>query len=211
MAVALAVCGALAAPACSGETDQPPGTVGKVPEPSGPDTLLPVIPDTGPVDVSTTLPPDVLFGADMCLALDAADFAAVRFGSSGTGRLVGTVRVSEDSCQFDLVAGGTNYSVLVRARSQPDFVSPSEGDEEVEDLDGPGLAARGVQFADRYSLTVKVENGYFAVEAPTRDAALALAERAVPRADDPPPPSTSTTVPPTTPTTVPPTTEDVAP
>ena len=81
----------------------------------------------------------------------------------------------------------------------------------IEDLDGPGLAARGVQFADRYSLTVKVENGYFAVEAPTRDAALALAQRAVPRADDPPPPSTSTTVPPTTPPTTTLTTEAGAP
>ncbi|MEY4173003.1 MAG: hypothetical protein RI900_168, partial [Actinomycetota bacterium] len=99
------------------------------------------------------------------------------------------------SCQFDVTAGGTVYSVLVRARSQPDFVTPTEGDEAIDELDGPGLAARGVQFDDRYEVTVKVSNGYFAVSAPTRDAALALAAKAVPRADDPPPPSTSTTIP----------------
>lgn len=196
-AVLLACCALVVS--CSGSGEQPPGTVGPLPEPSGPDTLLPVIPDTAPPDVSTTLPPDALFGADMCLALSPDDFRGVSFGSSTAGRLQQTLRVSEDSCQFDVSAGGAVYSVLVRARSQPDFVTPTEGDEEIDELDGPGLAARGVQFDDRYEVTVKVSNGYFAVSAPTRDAALELAAKAVPRADDPPPPSTSTTVPKTAP------------
>ena len=198
-AVLLACCTLVVS--CSGSGEQPPGTVGPLPEPSGPDTLLPVIPDTGPAEVSTTLPPDALFGADLCQALAADDFRGVRFGSSTSGRLQQTLRVSEDSCQFDVLAGSTVYPVLVRARSQPDFVTPTEGDEEIEELDGPGLAARGVQFDDRYEVTVKVDNGYFAVAAPTRDAALALAAKAVPRADDPPPPSTSTTIPKATPST----------
>jgi len=198
-AVLLACCTLLVS--CSGGVEQPPGTVGPVPEVSGPDTLLPVIPDTAPAEVSTTLPPDALFGADLCQALAADDFAGIRFGSSTSGRLQQTLRVSEDSCQFDVVVGSTVYPVLVRARSQPDFVTPTEGDEEIEELDGPGLAARGVQFDDRYEVTVKVENGYFAVAAPTRDAALALAAKAVPRADDPPPPSTSTTIPKPSPST----------
>lgn len=206
-AAVLACCALLVA--CSGSGEQPPGTVGPLPEPSGPDTLLPVLPDTAPPDISTTLPPDALFGADMCLALTADDFAGVRFGSSSSGRLQQTLRVSEDSCQFDVAVGSTVYQVLVKARSQPDFVTPTEGDEEIEELDGPGLAARGVQFEDRYEVTVKVDNGYFAVSAPTRDAALDLAAKAVPRADDPPPPSTSTTIPSST--TAPSTTEDVAP
>ncbi|MEY4173299.1 MAG: hypothetical protein RI900_464, partial [Actinomycetota bacterium] len=88
--------------ACSGGSEQPPGTVGPLPEPSGPDTLLPVIPDTAPPEVSTTLPPDALFGADLCLALSADDFRGVRFGSSTSARLQQTLRVSEDSCQFDV-------------------------------------------------------------------------------------------------------------
>ena len=224
VAVLLMCIASVSVVSCTGSTEPPPGTVGPVPEPSGPDTLLPVIPDTAPADVSTTLPPDVLFGADMCLALSAEDFRGVRFGSSTSGRLVQILRVSEDSCQFDVSVGSDVYPVLVRARSQPDFVAPTEGDEEIEELDGPGLVARGVQFEDRYEVTVKVENGFFAVSAPTRDAALELAARAVPRADDPPPPSTSTTIPKVTPpttatTTTPttttatttPTTEDVAP
>jgi hypothetical protein len=179
----LMLCGGTLAAGCTGDSEPTPQSGGTLPTPSDPDTLLPVPEGTEPPDVTTPLPPDALFGGDLCAALTADDFRGVRFGSSSSAQLDDTATLSEDSCQFELSAGGATYVVVLKARSQPDFVTPTQGDEPVEELDGPGEAARGVQFADRYEVTVRVSNGYFAVSAPTRAAALALATTAVPRAD----------------------------
>jgi len=175
---------------CTGDSEPAPQAGGALPTPSDPDTLLPVPEGTDTPDPTVSLPPDLLFGGELCAALTADDVRGVRFGSSASARLDDTVKLSEDSCQFLLTAGGSRWSVVVKARSQPDFVTPAPGGETVEELPGPGLLARGVQFDDRYEVTVKVPNGYFAVVAPTRDAALALAAKAVPRVDQPPPPTT---------------------
>jgi hypothetical protein len=51
--------------------------------------------------------------------------------------------------------------------------------DEIADL---GLAARGVAHDDTYTVIVKVENGFYAVTAPTRATAVALADAAVQRA-----------------------------
>jgi hypothetical protein len=52
----------------------------------------------------------------------------------------------------------------------------------VEELDGVGLAVRGLRQGRFYEVYVKVDNGFFTVLAPTRADAIALAKLAVPHA-----------------------------
>jgi hypothetical protein len=53
---------------------------------------------------------------------------------------------------------------------------------EVEELDGVGLAIRGLRQGRFYEVYVKVDNGFFTVLAPTKPDAIALAKLAVPHA-----------------------------
>jgi hypothetical protein len=156
-----------------------------VPNPDTSDTLLPVITDAVETDDTGTLPPDALFGGDLCSALDASDF-------SGLGRVRDTSPLSLDSCQWTVSSG----VVIVKLATPDDFARPGTADEEIAPVDGVGLDAIGVAHADNYQVYVRVENGHFSVTAPTEDAAVRLAAAAAPRATAAPPPATSTTEPP---------------
>jgi hypothetical protein len=168
--VAVALCSLVA---CRGDNTPSDASGATLPLPAAPDTLLPVLDETVPPEISTTLPPDALFGGDLCAALVAGDFS---------GRLTGTNPLSVDSCQYLVTSGGKEFAVVVQARSQGDFVSPGTTDDVVDEIADLGLAARGVDHGDTYTVIVKVENGFYAVTAPTRATAVALADAAVQRA-----------------------------
>jgi hypothetical protein len=132
------------------------------------------------------MPADALFGGDPCTALTDADFRGVSLGGSGSGRVTDTAALSADSCQYLLQVGTREYEVVVQVQSPTDFLNPGVTDEVVDELDGPGLAARGVTHAtadgEEYEVIVKVENGFFSVTAPDQASAVALATKAEPRA-----------------------------
>ncbi len=169
--------------ACSGSNGTPTNASGlTLPMPGDPDTLLPVPDNTLPSDISTTLPPDALFGGDLCTGLLAADFARTTFGGAGTGRLLSAEPLSEDSCAYTVAAGSKEFTIVLQARSQSDFLSPATTDEVIQEINDLGLAARGVDHGDTFTVIVKVENGFFAVSAPERASAVSLAAAAIPRA-----------------------------
>lgn len=181
------------AAACGTRDDVTSATGLTLPLPSGPDTLLPVPNDTQPPDVTDTLPPDALFGGDVCTALTDADLP---------GTLVDSGALSEDSCQYVVRVGGREMEIVVQLQSPADFLNPGVGDEEVDELSGIGLAARGVTHVlgagvstsdattdstvgvvvTEYEVIVKVPNGFFSVTAPDRATAERLARAAEPRA-----------------------------
>lgn len=180
------LCAAVLLAACStGGADTQETQLTLVPNPDTSDTLLPVITDDVETDDTGTLPPDALFGGDLCSALETTDF-------SGLGRVRDSSPLSIDSCQWTVGSG----LVLVKLATPEEFARPGTADEEIAPVDGVGLDAIGVAHADRYQVYVQVENGYFSVTAPTQAAAERLAASAAPRATAAPPPATSTTEPP---------------
>jgi len=168
--------------ACSEDAPQTVTSGGAFPTESAPPSLLPVVVDSNVVENTETLAPDTLFGGDPCMALTAAEIAAVSFGGSGTGRLTDTQQPSDDVCSYVVSVGSKQVFVLVRARLAADFDQPAATDETVEALSGLGNAARGVAHADTYEVFVQVDNGYFSVTAPLKATARALAKAAVQRA-----------------------------
>lgn len=181
-AVVLVVLLAGAVSSCTGTSEPTPVSGGTLPEPSDPDTLLPVPIDSQPPDVTGSLPPDMLFGGDLCTALTADDIAAVPIAGSTGARLGETVSFADDQCNYDVQIGIRRVAITVKARSLDDFVNPSPAGEAIDEIDGLGLAARGVQHLDGYELLVKVANGFFAVVAPDRATAEGLAKQAIARA-----------------------------
>lgn len=181
-AAVLVVLLAGAVSSCTGTSEPTPVSGGTLPEPSDPDTLLPVPIDSQPPDVTGSLPPDMLFGGDLCTALTADDIAAVPIAGSTGARLGETVSFADDQCNYDVQIGIRRVAITVKARSLDDFVNPSPAGEAIDEIDGLGLAARGVQHLDGYELLVKVANGFFAVVAPDRATAEGLAKQAIARA-----------------------------
>lgn len=141
---------------CSGETaDVPPGTVGVVPPPDTPETLLPLATGTSVLlETTSGVPPDALFGGNLCTSLGVDDLraAASLVSPSGTDPAdaldddpgpsvtaaatdvsvldegpVSTVAVSADACRF-VVRDPVRYSVLVRVRTVFDLKSPELSD-----------------------------------------------------------------------------------
>jgi hypothetical protein len=176
------LCAAVVLAACStGGVDTQDTQLTLVPNPDTSDTLLPVITDVE-TDDTGTLPPDALFGGDLCSALETTDF-------SGLGRVRDSSPLSIDSCQWTVGSG----LVLVKLATPEEFARPGTAEEEIAPVDGIGIDAIGVAHADSYQVYVQVENGYFSVSAPTQAAAVRLAAAAAPRATAaPPPPATST-------------------
>ncbi|MFM2079233.1 MAG: hypothetical protein RJA49_3123 [Actinomycetota bacterium] len=157
---------------CSGGSAAPTASgAAAFPTPAPPDTLLPVIVDTEPPDVTDTLPADAMFGGDPCSALEHADFSGL--GTAGAPNLLST-----DACEFPL-SGST---VLVQLASPDQFARPGTSGQEIAPVDGVGLDAIGVALGDRYEVFVQVENGYFSVTADTRATAVRLAKAAAGRA-----------------------------
>ncbi len=182
-ALVMVVASTAALVACSGSNATPTNASGlTLPMPDDPGTLLPVPDNTLPSEISTTLPADALFGGDLCGALLAVDFTRTTLGGAGTGRLLSAEPLSEDSCAYTVAAGSKEFTVVVQARSQGDFLSPGTTDEVIDEINDLGLAARGVDHGDTYTVIVKVENGFFAVTAPERASAVSLAAAAIPRA-----------------------------
>lgn len=181
----MVMCAAVTFSACSGTEEETSGSA-TLPAPSAPDTLLPVPNDTQPPDVTESLPPDALFGGDLCTALTEADFRGVSIDGRGAGEVTDSGALSADSCQYLVAVGSREYEVVVQVQSPGDFLNPGTTDEVVDELDGPGLAARGVthvtETGEEYEVLVKVENGFFSVTTPDRSSAVALATHAEPRA-----------------------------
>ena len=182
---ALAIVVALAVPmACSGSNDQPPDTVGAVPLVSEAGTLLPVLPDTLPPDNDTaTVPPGTLFAGDPCTALVDSDFRAVTFAGSGSGTVTSSSMLAEDTCGYEIRAGGKDYQVIVQVVSGDDFDHPVTTAQEIDKFSDIGEEAIGVARGDdRYEVIVRVANGFFGVTTPDEVSARALAKKAVDRA-----------------------------
>lgn len=194
----------LLAVGCSGADPEslPPGTVGALPPPPTPPTLLPVVTGTDVVDTGT-VPPDTLFGGNPCSALTDSDLRSAASlvppaatdptlpdDDLGTGVTavvtvdpaddgpVTTVAVSGDACAFQ-VSDPVRYTALVRVIGVFDYESP-----DLEMLSGIGIEAKGgalVEGDSRYTVLVKVDDGWFALEAPDRTTATRLARAAAGR------------------------------
>lgn len=159
---ALAV--ALVLAACSGESSAPATTSEfYFPPDSAASTLLPVIPDTLPSPESVVIPPDALFGGDLCDALDTDEVAVVK-----------VEYLAVDTCQFTL-AGAAGEVVRIEVVTGAEFLErPSDAAD--EDLTGwPDTAevAWSTAVFAGMRVMVRVENGYFGVTAPS----LAVARR----------------------------------
>lgn len=171
-----------AAAACSPPPgDDPPDTVGEPPVVTDITTIVPIVVDTDPPEVGTA-PPGALFAGDPCTSLEEGDFSRTTIAGSGSGRLVDTIPVSIDACQYVVEAGGDQYDVVVSAQTQADFDATPASDVEVTEISGVGLEARGFDLGDRYEVIVHVDNGWFAVTTPDRTSAAFLARQAVRRA-----------------------------
>lgn len=205
----------LAVSACNGDAaETPPGTVGAVPPPPTPETLLPLVTNTSVVvDDTATVPADTLFGGDPCAALTEAELrgAASQVPPSGTdptlpadetgasvtaattvdtvdGGPVSTVAVSGDACQFR-VTDPVRYSVLVRVTTVFEYETPDatadDGTElEIVAIPGVGVEAKGIDWGDHFEVLVKVTDGWFVLEAPDRVTAARLAGDAADRCCD---------------------------
>ena len=180
--------GALVAVALVAACDPPdsvpvPGTVGTLAV-DAPDTLLPVLVEVEATFLpeEITAPPGALFGGDLCAALTTADLEAVTFAGLGRGTVVGDPFIATDGCAYTVDAGDEQVAVTVTARSQADFARPSDDAAAIDEIDGIGEAARGVERENGYEVYVKVDNGWFSVRSADRSSALALARRATPRA-----------------------------
>ena len=182
--LALCVGGTLAA-ACHAEgadSSATLGTVGAPPEATV-TTLLEDVFNTES-DITVTLPPDVLFGGDLCTALVADDFRSVRIDGHSPGELVDFGALSPDSCGYTITADRIDLNVLVEARTAVDLQEPAVGaGVEPDVITGLGLAAIGYAPTIRtYVVIVNVENGYFSVTTPDADSATRLARMAAGRA-----------------------------
>jgi hypothetical protein len=168
---------------CSGSTEEPPVTVGPVPIASNTDTLLPVLADTLPVDLTVTIAPDTLFGGDPCSALVEADFRKVTFAGAGRGAMTAANMLGEDTCGYDVTAGSQAFVVIVQAATVDDFDHPVTTAQEIDQITGIGDEAIGVRRGDDlYEVIVHVSNGYFSVSTPDEGSARALATVAASRA-----------------------------
>lgn len=202
-AVALAAL-ALSAGCSGGDPESlPPGTVGALPTPPTPPTLLPVVTGTDVVDTGT-VPPGTLFGGNPCSALTdsilrgaaslvppaatdptlpddelGAGVTAVVTVDPADDGPVTTVAVSADACAFQ-VTDPVRYTALVRVIGVFDYETP-----DLEALSGIGVEAKGGvvngDAGDRYVVLVKVDDGWFSLEAPDRATALRLARAAAGR------------------------------
>lgn len=173
----------LFAAGCSGTNDQPPDTVGAVPVDSETDTLLPVLADTLPADVTVTIAPDTLFGGEPCSALVEADFRNVTFAGLGRGTMTAQTMLGEDICGYDVTAGSQQFVVVVQAKSADDFDHPVTTAQEIDQFEGLGEEAIGVRRGDdAYEVIVHMTNGYFSVTAPDKTSARELAAVAADRA-----------------------------
>ncbi len=169
--------------ACSGSNEQPPDTVGAVPLVSEVGTLLPVLPETLPPDNTETIAPGTLFAGDPCTALVDADFAAVTIAGVGRGALTSFSLLDQDTCGYEVRAGGTDHQIVVQAASADDFDHPVTTAQAIDRFDDLGEEAIGVARGDdRYEVLVRVSNGYFGVTSPDKASARALAAKAVERA-----------------------------
>lgn len=172
--------------ACDSNYEEPSLTVASLPPEPPATTLLPEVIATFVPDDTNTLPPDTLFGGNLCTSLVAADFRSVTFAGVGTGRLTDTLDLADDLCGYVVRIGGDDFTIKVRARSESEF---NENGQEAEALTGIGVAAAGLEreaddiYPDgSYEVFVKVENGYFSVLTPDGPSARALAKLAVERA-----------------------------
>lgn len=176
----------LALGACDSTYEEPAVTVGSLPPEPPATTLLPEVVETFVPDDTNTLPPDTLFGGDLCSSLVAADFSSATFAGVSTGRLQDALDLADDLCGYVVRVSGSDYTIKVRARSESEF---SENGQEAEALTGIGVAAAGVErepdeaFPDgSYEVFVKVDNGYFSVLSTDASSARALAKAAAKRA-----------------------------
>ena len=175
---------ALAVPmACSGTNEQPPDTVGAVPLASEAGTLLPVLPDTPPPDNTVTIAPGTLFAGNPCTALVEADFLSVTFAGVGRGTVSSSSLLAQDTCGYEIRAGGNAYQVIVQVASADEFDHPVTTAQMIDKFSDIGEEAIGVARGDeRYEVIVRVENGFFGVTTPDESSARALATKAVERA-----------------------------
>jgi hypothetical protein len=168
--------------ACSGTTTLPPDTVGPVPLVSEPATLLPVLDDTLPGDITVPLAPDTLFGGDLCTALTESDFSATSIGGSGKGKLTAATSLGEDACSYEVHVGSNDIVVVVRATTADDFDHPVTTAQEIDKFSNLGEEAIGVARGnDSYEVIVRASTGYFSVTTPDKASARALAAAAVKR------------------------------
>lgn len=164
----------LAGSACSAGGTSEPDPDATLPLPEATDTLLPIVSDTIAVETTASLPQDALFGGDVCAALELRDLSSL--GATGRG-----IPQSIDSCVWEVEAG----TVTVQLATEDEFDTPGGGGYDLVPLDGVGLRAVGIDLGAAFEVFVKVENGFFSVTAPTRDAAERLAAVAAPRATRP--------------------------
>lgn len=150
--------------ACSGESSAPATTSEfYFPPDEAASTLLPVIPETLPSTDSVVIPPDALFGGDLCDALDTDEVAVAK-----------VEYLAVDTCLFTL-EGSAAEVVRIEVVTGAEFIErPSESSE--EDVTGwpdTADAAWSVTVFAGIRVMVRVENGYFGVTAPS----LAVARR----------------------------------
>ncbi|MFZ9482846.1 MAG: hypothetical protein ACO3AV_08090 [Ilumatobacteraceae bacterium] len=161
---ACALSALLVVAACSGESSAPAtSSEFYFPPDEAASTLLPIIPETLPSPETVVIPPDALFGGDLCDALDTDEVPVER-----------VEYLAVDACQFSL-AGTSGDVVRIEVVTGAEFLErPSDAND--EDLTGwpetVDVAWSAVVFAG-VRVMVRVENGSFGVTAPT----LAVARR----------------------------------
>lgn len=169
----------VAVTACSDSPGADPvDTVGVITEPTV-TTLLPIVVDTES-DLTSTVPPEVLFGGDLCSALTEADIA-----NAGVGTVVESAALSPDSCGWTVQSGRVYRDVIVQVRTAREYEQPLvAAGITIDQVRGVGIAAIGYVLPDRsYTVVVQTDNGYFAVTAPDETGAVGLARLAAARAD----------------------------
>ena len=178
----LVIASVLALAACHSESADPTNTVGSIPIETTPTTLLPIVIDTAPPDVSTTLPAGLLFGGDLCSALTTNDFMQISIGALGTGELIDQVPLADDTCGYSVQLGRDEITIIVRARAASDAGTPGADGGAPEPVSGLGLAASMRVLADgTFDVIVQVDNGWFSVSSIDRESAIGFALRAVTR------------------------------
>lgn len=157
------------------------GTVGSVDLPPA-TTLRPAVENTEvTTDITSSLPPGVLFTGDPCSALSATDFAQVGIDGAPPGELVDAQLLSPDTCGYSILSGRRAFVVEVAARSPQDFAQPEQyASGAVEPVAGIGLEAVAFARPDGTQVVmVRVDNGYFWVRSSDAESAADFAARAV--------------------------------
>lgn len=168
--------------ACSGTNEQPPDTVGAVPIVSDAGTLLPVQPNTLPPDNTATIAPGTIFNGNPCTALADTDFRSVTFAGVATGTLTAYSLLGEDTCGYEIRAGGEDFQVVVQVASADEFDHPVTTAQPIDKFSDLGEEAIGVARGDdHYEVIVRVSSGFFGVTTPDKNSARALAGKAVER------------------------------